>query len=80
MSNRWASSCRGKVPYNSERRANEAAKASQVVYSVEMNSYFCEFCHKWHVGNTFARNGKAARREREDNTSVFLVDRKTEQV
>ena len=61
MSDRWASSCRGKKHYNSERRADEAAKASQVVYGVPMRSYKCDFCGRWHVGNTFACNGKKAR-------------------
>ena len=74
MSDKWASACRGKRHYNSERRADAAAKASQVVYGVEMNSYPCPFCPgKWVVGNTFARNGKKARMESEihllDNTA-----------
>jgi len=72
MSNRWASSCRGKQRHNSERKADAAAKASQIIYGVEMNSYLCGFCHKWHVGNTYARNGKAARREREEGDTIFL--------
>jgi len=80
MSNRWASSCRGKQRHNSERKADVAAKASQIVYGVEMNSYLCGFCHKWHVGNTFARNGKAARREREEVPLIFSVDKELEQV
>ena len=66
MSDRWASSCVGKRHYNSERRADEAAKASQIVYGVPMRSYPCEFCKgKFVVGNTFATNGKKARMERE---------------
>ena len=80
MSNYWASSCRGKQRYNSERKADVAAKDSQIVYGVEMNSYLCGFCHKWHVGNTFARNGKAARREREEVPLIFSVDKELEQV
>jgi hypothetical protein len=64
MSEKWASSCRGKRHYNSERRADEAARASQVVYGVKMNSYPCEFHPgKWVVGNTYACNGKRARME-----------------
>ena len=73
MSDRWASACRGKRYYNSERRADEAARASQVVYGIHLNSYFCEFCKRWHVGATFAANGKKARLESEihllDNTA-----------
>jgi hypothetical protein len=66
MSDRWASSCVGKRHYNSERRADEAAKASQIVYGVPIRSYPCEFCKgKFVVGNTFATNGKKARMERE---------------
>ena len=80
MSNYWASSCRGKQRYNSERKADVAAKDSQIVYGVEMNSYLCGFCHKWHVGNTYARNGKAARREREEVPLIFSVDKELEQV
>ena len=75
MSDRWASACRGKRHYNSERRADEAAKASQVVYGVPINSYPCPYHPgKWVVGNTFARNGKHARMERENATNLFLVD------
>jgi hypothetical protein len=69
MSDRWASSCRGKRHYNSERRADQAAKASQIAYGVKLNSYPCPFCPgKFCVGNTFAANGKAARREKEQNS------------
>jgi hypothetical protein len=68
MSDRWASSCRGKRHYNSERRAAEAAKSSQVMYGVPMNAYPCEFCPtKWVVGNTFAANGKQARMDAAEN-------------
>jgi len=63
LSRRWAVACRGKRRYNSERKAREAARGSQIVYGVPMNEYECEFCKGWHVGNTFAANGKEARRE-----------------
>jgi hypothetical protein len=68
VSDKWASSCRGKRRYKSERRADAAAKKSQEVYGVPMNSYPCEFCHQFHIGNTFAANGKAARRAQQQKT------------
>jgi hypothetical protein len=65
MSEQWATACRGKRHYNSERKAVAAAKSSQIVYGVPMNAYPCPFCKgKWVVGNTFADNGKRARMER----------------
>ena len=73
MSEKWASACRGKRHYNSPRKAADAAKASQIVYQVPMNAYFCEFCKRWHVGNTFADNGKEARRERDENKPETLL-------
>jgi hypothetical protein len=82
MSERWATACRGKRRYNSMRKAEAAAKSSQIVYGVPMNAYGpCEFCHKWHVGNTFADNGKRARMERigdGENSLVSSVDNQNE--
>jgi hypothetical protein len=74
VSEHWASSCRGKKHYNSPRKAQAAAKASQIVYGVPMNEYLCDFCGKYHVGNTLARNGKKARMQQENETDVFVVD------
>ena len=75
MSDKWASACRGKRHYNSEHRADEAAKASQIVYGVAMNSYPCPFHPgKWVVGSTFARNGKRARMERDNEVGKLPVD------
>jgi len=68
VSDKWASSCRGKRRYKSERRADAAAKKSQEAYGVPMNSYLCGFCHQFHVGNTYAANGKASRREQQEKT------------
>jgi len=69
VSDKWVASCTGKKRYNSERKAEAAARASQVCYGVPMNAYGpCEFCRKWHVGNTFAANGKKARREQQEKT------------
>ena len=74
MSDRWASACRGKRHYNSPRKAADAAKASQIVYQVPMNSYECPFCPgRFVVGNTFAANGKEARRKRDENKSEILL-------
>lgn len=75
MSERWASSCRGKKHYNSEHRADEAAKASQIVYQVPMNAYKCDYCGRWHVGNTFARNGKRARMQQENDSENNSLDK-----
>lgn len=61
MSERFARSCAGKRAYNSERRAREAAKGSQVVYGQKMNAYLCEFCERWHVGSTYPQQARAAR-------------------
>ena len=62
MSQRWASSCAGKKHYNSPRKAEAAAKDSQIIYGTPMNSYACPYCKgKFVVGNTLARNGKRAR-------------------
>ena len=73
MSDKWASACRGKRRYNSERRAKEAAKTSQMLYGVPINAYGpCEFCSKWHVGNSFAANGRKARNEREKDSLTNL--------
>ena len=73
MSERYASSCAHKIHYNSERRADEAAKASQIVYQVPMNAYKCDYCGRWHVGNTFARNGKRARMQQENESDTYLL-------
>ena len=74
MSDKWASSCRGKRRYNTEKKANAAAKASQIAYGVPMNAYECGFCKKWHVGNTYVANGKAARREWAESQQDFPLD------
>ena len=75
MSDKWASACRGKRHYNSERRADEAAKGSQEVFGVPMNSYPCPFHPgKWVVGNTFARNGKKARIQESSEHDTNLLD------
>ncbi len=80
MSERWASSCRGKKHYHSPRKAEAAAKESQITYGVPMNHYECQFHPgQFVVGNTYARNGKRARMEKENNTDDFIVDNVTEQ-
>ena len=79
MSDRWATSCHGKRHYNSERRADVAAKDSQIFYGVPMKSYPCPFCKgKFVVGNTFACNGKEARRDQGCDTEVLPVDNQNE--
>ena len=68
MSERYARSCAGKKHYRSERRADEAAKRSQIKFKVPMNSYPCPFCKgSWVVGNTYPWNAKNAREAREEN-------------
>ena len=66
MSERYSRSCAGKRAYNSERRAAEAAKGSQILYGQPMNAYKCEFCNRWHVGSTLPWNSSTARRERSE--------------
>lgn len=61
MSDRCASSCRGKIRYTSQRRAAAAAKESQIKFGVPMNEYECGFCKNWHVGNTLHGNAKRYR-------------------
>jgi hypothetical protein len=71
LSEKWASACRGKRHYNSPRKAADAAKASQIVYQVPMNSYECPYHPgKFVVGNTLARNGKRARNERDEESDL----------
>jgi hypothetical protein len=70
MSGKWVASCTGKKRYNSERKAEAAARASQVCYGVPMNAYGpCEFCKRYHVGNTYASNGSRARQAREETVN-----------
>lgn len=70
MSERFARSCANKRHYNSERRANDAAKASQIVYGVPMNAYACEFHPgKFVVGSTYPQYAKAERMKRDEATA-----------
>lgn len=82
MSDHAARSCNGKIRYNSQRRAADAAKASQIIYGIPMNEYLCDICKRWHVGSTRVYDAKTARREREndkieesgvDSTSQSLI-------
>lgn len=61
MSERYARACAHKRRYNSQRRAADAAKASQIVFGQPMNEYLCEICKRWHVGSTFMRDGRLQR-------------------
>ena len=75
MSKRWASSCRKKRHYSSERRATDVAKDSQIKFGVPMNAYPCEFCPgKWVIGNTFPWNGKEARVNEARNSQDDSLD------
>jgi hypothetical protein len=66
MSERFARACAKKRHYNSERRANEVAKASQIIYGVPMNAYPCPFCKgKFCVGSTYPQYAKAERMKEE---------------
>lgn len=61
MSDRYAVSCANKRHHNSERRARDAAKASQIAYGIPMNAYPCEHCKKWHVGSTYPQYSRTER-------------------
>jgi len=64
VSDRYARSCAGKKHYNSKRRADEAAKSSQILYGITMNAYACPFHPgKFCVGTTHPWEAKTARRE-----------------
>jgi hypothetical protein len=63
MSERYARSCGGKKRYPSARRANVAVRESKRKFGIELNEYFCEFCHQWHVGATYPQQGRTARTE-----------------
>lgn len=76
MSERYARACAHKRGYNSERRASEAAKGSQIVFGIPMNSYKCDVCRKWHVGSTYPQNSTAARREAEVPTENAILTTK----
>ena len=41
--------CHGKVPYDSEDRANGKARAYTEKYGDVASSYKCPFCGKWHL-------------------------------
>lgn len=74
MSERFARSCANKRHYNSERRAADAAKASQIVYCVPMNAYPCEFHPgKFVIGSTYPQNAKAERMKREESGEANLL-------
>ena len=66
MSERFAKACAKKRHYNSKRRADEAAKASKIVYGIPFNAYPCEFDPgKFVVGSTYPQNAKAERMKEE---------------
>ena len=64
MSERYASSCAGKHHYRSQRRADDAAKESQIKFGIPLNSYLCPYCSQWHVGSTYPQYAKTERKER----------------
>ena len=73
MSERYASACAGKHHYRSQRRADDAAKESQIKFGIPLNSYECPFHPKMFVvGSTYPQYAKAARRERGEECR-FLV-------
>lgn len=76
MSKRWASACRRKIHYRSERRANDAAKESQRKFKIPMNAYPCPFCRgKWVVGSTYPQYAHEARVTGADNPQNNSLDR-----
>lgn len=50
-----------KKRYTSQRKAAAAAKEWQIKFGVPMNSYFCDYCKNFHVGNTLHANSKRYR-------------------
>ena len=65
MSSRYAAACAGKHHYKSQRRADDAAKESQIKFGIPMNSYPCKWHPgKWVIGSTYPQYAKSARRER----------------
>jgi hypothetical protein len=65
MSSRYATSCAGKKHYHSPRRAQDAAKASQIKFGIPMNAYPCEYHPgKWVIGSTYPWNSKSERRKK----------------
>jgi hypothetical protein len=66
MSERTSRACSGKKHYNSERRARDAAKESQIKFGIPMNEYPCPVCKgKWVVGSTYPWDAKTERRKRD---------------
>ena len=66
MSERYARACAKKRHYNSERRAVQAAKASQIIYGIPMRAYACEFHPgKFVVGSTYPQYSKTERMKEE---------------
>ncbi|MGH3733340.1 MAG: hypothetical protein ACRDVC_08215 [Acidimicrobiales bacterium] len=41
-----------KTPYRTEREAKSAAQLAWTLNGAELNSYRCDFCHQWHMGNS----------------------------
>ena len=71
MSSRYAAACAGKHHYKSQRRADDAAKESQIKFGIPLNSYECPFHPKMFVvGSTYPQYAKAARRERGEDVRV----------
>ena len=66
MSDRYAVSCSKKKHYHSIRRANDAAKDSQIKFGIPMNAYPCPYHPgKFCVGSTYPWNSKTERRKKE---------------
>ncbi len=66
MSERFARACAKKRHYNSLRRAEQAAKASKIVYGIPLNAYPCPYHPgKWVVGSTYPQYAKAERMKEE---------------
>ena len=68
MSQRYAQACAHKRHYHSKRRADDAAKESQIRFGIPLNSYECPF-HPghWVVGSTYPQYSKQARRESDND-------------
>lgn len=42
--------CRDKIKYKSEEKADKSAKVLSDKYNKEMEAYPCAFCNGWHIG------------------------------
>jgi len=49
----WRRSCKGKVRHECEQYADRHVRALEEQGEKGIRSYYCPFCHGWHVGHYF---------------------------